>query len=207
MSAEPLMIVVAGSNGAGKSTFVARFLGEVDLPFINADELAKQALGRPAETREEADAAAARAQEIRDLLITSQSSFITETVLSDPVGAKVDFFASCEQSGYRVEFIFIGIENSNLSRARVMQRVEDGGHDVPDEKIDSRFPRTLENLKRALTKLQNIRLFDNSFANEPYRLVAEVEGGVLVKLSKRVPRWAADIGLETLKNSNTKMIP
>ena len=58
-------------------------------------------------------------------------SFYTETVFSDPKGAKLEFLKECQSSGYTVIFVFIGLESAELSIGRVIQRVERGGHDVP----------------------------------------------------------------------------
>lgn len=85
--------------------------------------------------------------------------------------------------------IFIGLESDALSASRVMQRTEAGGHDVPDEKIVSRFPRVFANLAKALTFVDHAFLFDNSSADEPYRFVAEMRGGRIVKRGSIRPRW------------------
>jgi hypothetical protein len=77
-----------------------------------------------------------------------------------------------QAAGYTVFLVFIGIDNPELVVARVIQRVEDGGHDVPDVKIRSRFPRTLVNLQQAVPFVDFAYLFDNSSYDEPYRLVA-----------------------------------
>ena len=76
-----------------------------------------------------------------------------------------------------------------------MQRTEQGGHDVPDEKIASRFPRVLANLGKALPFVDHIFLFDNSSADEPYRFVAEPRGGRMVKRGAARPQWWISIGL------------
>ena len=102
-----------------------------------------------------------------------------ETVFSDPQGAKVDFLKECRSNGYSVVMVFIGLESADLSRGRIMERVEAGGHDVPDEKIVTRFPRTFANLRQALTFVDQAFLFDNSSADQPYRLSLSsgTEGG------------------------------
>ena len=77
--------------------------------------------------------------------------------------------------------------------ARVMQRTEAGGHDVPDQKIIARFPRTLENLRQAITFVEHAFLFDNSSADEPYRFIAEFAGTAVVRRGRCRPAWAADL--------------
>ncbi len=68
-----------------------------------------------------------------------------------PPGSKLDFLKECQSQGYVVTLIFIGLDSTDLSRGRVMQRVEAGGHDVPNEKIATRFPGTFTNLRQALS--------------------------------------------------------
>lgn len=68
-------------------------------------------------------------------------------------------------------------------------RVSRGGHDVPSQKIVERYPRILANLKAALRELPNVRVFDNNDLRAPYRLVAVVQGGRVVKLHRPAPRW------------------
>jgi predicted ABC-type ATPase len=90
-----------------------------------------------------------------------------ETVFSDPSGDKLAFLREAMTAGYRVVLLFIGLDSPELSQARVIQRVAEGGHDVPDEKLFSRFPRTLENLARATSFVDEARLYDNSDARHP----------------------------------------
>jgi predicted ABC-type ATPase len=99
-------------------------------------------------------------------------SFCMETVFSDPQGAKLEFLKECQSLGYTVILVFIGLESAALSLGRVIQRVERGGHNVPDAKIESRVPRTFENLHQALTFVEAL-LFDNSSATSHF-----VRGGV-----------------------------
>ena len=117
-----------------------------------------------------------------------------ETVFSDPDGAKLTFLEEARKRGYVVVLIFIGLESSELSAARVMQRTEEGGHDVPDEKIRSRFPRVLANLGKALAFVDHAFLFDNSSAYHPYRFVMELRAGRIVRRGGTLPRWWASVG-------------
>lgn len=91
-----------------------------------------------------------------------------ETVPSDPHGAKLGLLRDAKGAGYRVAFLFIGIEGPELSSARVAQRVALGGHDVPDEKIVARLPRTLANAAAALRIADAAWMFDNADADPPH---------------------------------------
>jgi len=68
-------------------------------------------------------------------------------------------------------------------------RVSQGGHDVPEEKLVARFPRTLANLQAALRELPHVRVFDNDNLATPFRLVTIVESGRIVSLHAPVPKW------------------
>lgn len=186
-SGEPLLVVLAGPNGAGKSTFFKHYLRIEGLPFVNADLIASElGSGDPLAISAAATRLAAR---YREELLGRRASFVFETVFSDPVGDKVEFLRRARKAGYRVFLVFIGLESADLSQARVIQRVERGGHDVPDEKLRDRYPRTLENLSRALAFVDLAMLFDNSKADRPFRHVATFENGELVALTEIRPAW------------------
>ncbi len=170
----PIIIALAGSNGAGKSTFYDSYLADGGLRFVNADDLAAS-LSVPAYE------AAELAATIRSELVNKRESFIFETVLSDPVGEKVEQLASYAALGYKVVLIFIHIDNADESIRRVAMRVCQGGHDVPDEKLRTRFDRTRANLQRAIQRLHHVIIFSNQDLNHPYQFVAQYDHGQKIK--------------------------
>jgi len=189
---QPVLVFLAGPNGAGKSTFHRIYLEELGLPFVNADAFAKAL--RDAGRAKDADREAfSKAEDLRRTLVEGRVSFCTESVFSDAVGAKLDLLRKARALGFAAFLVFVGLESSELSLARVVQRVSAGGHDVPDDRIASRFPRTLSNLRAALSIVDEAFLFDNSSADEPFRFVAEYRGGHLVRRAATPPRWAADL--------------
>lgn len=173
----PIIIALAGSNGSGKSTFYESYLVDSGLRFINADELSAS-LGLSAY------GAAELAASVRRELVNQRESFIFETVLSDPVGEKVDQLASYAAQGFTVVLIFIRIESADESSRRVAMRVCQGGHDVPDEKLRARFERTLANLQRAIQRLPHVIVFSNDDMSNPYQLVAHYENGQAMEQKK-----------------------
>lgn len=186
-SSDRVLVVVAGPNGAGKTTFVETYLEPLGMRVVNPDAIARALFpGSP----ELAGYEAARAAEaVRADLIERSVSFCMETVFSDEKGAKLAFLEDARVRGYTVILIFIGLESSALSEARVIQRTEAGGHDVPGDKIIARFPRVFVNLEKALTFVDHAFLFDNSSADEPYRFVAELRNGRIVKRGDAHPHW------------------
>jgi len=169
----PIVIALAGSNGAGKSTFYESYLADGGLRFINADELSAS-LGVTAYE------AAELAASIRRELVNQRESFIFETVLSDPVGEKVEQLASFAALGYTVVLIFIRIDSADESVKRVSMRACQGGHDVPDEKLRARFDRTQANLPRAIQRLPYVIVFSNQDLSNPYQFVALYENGQMM---------------------------
>ena len=178
----PVIVAITGPNGAGKSTFHESFLRDCGLRFVNADDIAR-------ELDIDAYAAAKVADSIRRELVEQRESFVFETVFSDPVGDKVAFLREAAAAGYSVVLCFIGISTPEISETRVSMRVSQGGHDVPSDKVAGRYPRTLENLRRAIHELPLVLVFDNDDLAQPYRRVAEFANGKSVFLTDRPPDW------------------
>lgn len=202
---KPLLILLAGPNGAGKSTFHDLHLASHGIPFINADRIALETFGN--QDPETSIPAARLAEAIREDMLAEGRSFIFETVLSDPHGAKVAFLSKARAAGYFVDCHFIGIASPSLSQARVIHRVSHGGHDVPDDKIAARYPRVMENLRRLVPVANRLTIYDNSETARPHRPVACFEDGILVSLSSEIPPWLAFLNLPTLSTPTTTALP
>jgi len=173
-SDSPFVIALVGSNGAGKTTFFDTFLRHTGLPFVNADEIGRAlSLSDPYE-------AARLAAGIRDDHLARSASFCIETVFSDPQGDKVDWLRRAGDAGWRVLLIWVRIDSVELSVARVRQRVEVGGHDVPDEKLIARFERTARNARAALAFVELGLVVDNSSVDRPFQCVETWRTGVRV---------------------------
>jgi predicted ABC-type ATPase len=182
----PTIIALAGSNGAGKSTFYETKLAQLGWSFINADLLAKARGIDPY-------AAAEVAHHLRCDAITRGESFIFETVLSDPHGEKVEFLKQTAGNGYNVILCFIAIRDPELSIQRVGMRVSQGGHDVPTDKLYGRHGRTLENLKRAIRQLPVVRIYDNTVLADPYHHAATFHCGKPTTGRFLLTEWLAEL--------------
>ncbi len=181
---KPAFVLLAGPNGAGKSTFWRKHLVASGLPYLNADDLA-------AAHGLDAYEAARATDEMRRDCLRKRVGFISETVFSDPAGAKVALLRDAEAAGFDVTLVFIGLSSAELSNARVMNRVAEGGHDVPEDKIFARYPRSLENLARAINAGIRVMIYDNSRLDDPHRRLGVFERGRLIlQTPDAIPPWA-----------------
>jgi predicted ABC-type ATPase len=173
---DPVLHLLAGPNGAGKSTFFAELIGPATgLPFINADEIAARKW--PGTELEHAYEAADLAAAERQRAIESGESFITETVFSH--SSKVEMVRLAREAGYHVTLHVVLIPEA-LAVARVRNRVEHGGHAVPEDKIVGRFARLWGHLCEAILLADETFVYDNSRAAHPFRRVASFSQGRLV---------------------------
>lgn len=178
----PLVVAIAGPNGAGKTTFYHSHIAPAALRYVSADVLAR-------ELNLEAYTAAKAADALRRRLLAQKESFAFETVFSDPVGDKLGFLKEAAAAGCTVVLCFIGLTNSGLCEERVAMRVSQGGHDVPLEKLKSRFPRIMANLKAAIRALPLVYVFDNSDLRTPFRKVGVFRNGQPIEKPKALPAW------------------
>ena len=181
--------LLVGGNGAGKSTFYRLVLEPLGLPFVNADLLAK--LVYPAAAEEHSYEAALLAEQQRNTLLLSGASFCFETVYSHP--SKVDFTARAKALGYTVIMVLSHLEHAELNAARVAQRVQEGGHNVPTEKLLKRIPRLLDQVKMAIPLCDEVRVLDNSSAEDPFRPLLTIKLGQVECHQHPLPAWATQL--------------
>lgn len=190
MESRPTLYVLAGPNGAGKSTLYEQRLKPITAaPFINADEIFKKrvAKGEQLNSYDAARYAAAHREEY----LRAERSFVTETVFSHE--SKLQLIRDAKAHGFRVALFHVNVENANISVARVRFRVSQGGHDVPEDKIRSRYERNQRYIRQAVGIVDLAQVFDSSKLNAPARLILTFKNGELEKASDALPNWAIDI--------------
>lgn len=184
----PVLHLLAGPNGSGKSTYVARILQPVThLPFVNADEIAAQCW--PDAQIEHAYDASRVAADERSLLLAAGKSFITETVFSHP--SKLDLVVEAAARRYLVH-LHVMLLPVDVAVRRVAERVQHGGHDVPEDKIRDRYARLWDLVARARATADRTEFFDNSVAAKPFRRVAMFERGRVIG-EPDWPVWAPTV--------------
>lgn len=128
---------------------------------------------------------AALADFIRHELLRHGESFTFETVMSH--GSKIDFMRHARTMGYRVYLYYVATQDPEINCSRIALRVQDGGHDVPEEKVRERYVRSLALLPAAIKAANRAYIFDNS--TEHHAWIAEGTDGEMVLRVESVPPW------------------
>lgn len=191
----PSLILLAGPNGAGKSTlYETRVAPSFAAPFINADAIQRD------ELKDASLEASYRAAEIatarRSEMLAEGKSFATETVFSHP--SKLEIIEIARKQGYIVIVMHVGVDSPDLSVARVRERVAEGGHDVPEDKVRARFERGGTLIRQAVLCADRGLVFDNSRLNEPPRQVLQFASGRLTQAAPFLPQWVLSIYADDL---------
>jgi predicted ABC-type ATPase len=186
---KPVLLVVAGPNGSGKTTVTVRLRAERwsdGVEYLNPDEVAQERFGNW--NSPEAVLSAARwTAERREELLAAAKGIAFETVLS--ADDKIEFMRRARDAGYFLRVFFVGTEDPRINAARVAGRVMAGGHTVPIEKIVSRYVRSMANVVAAIRLAHRVYLFDNSVDDVEARLCVRLQDGLLRKIYGPLPRW------------------
>lgn len=153
----PEILVFAGPNGSGKST-ITMLIPKVGL-YINADDIKKVNNITDIE-------AAVMATNMREEMLSLNNDFTFETVLSTE--RNIQLLERAKKSGYFIKGIFILTVNPDINVVRVKSRFADGGHPVPEDKIRSRYKKSLEMIPRFIEVCDICHIYDNTI--EPFRI-------------------------------------
>ena len=171
---QPTCYVIAGPNGAGKTTFALRYLPEMTgcRNFINADLIADGLSPlNPSGVQIEAGKIFLREIEAN---VAAGTDFAFETTLSGRMYVRL--LKELRSKGWKIVLFYLWIPGAEFSRLRVQQRVEAGGHDIPDEAIARRYRRTVSNFLTVFAPLcDEVFCYDNPDL-EPIPVFSVVDG-------------------------------
>ena len=160
MKPRPVIYVLAGVNGAGKSSVGGHLLTRAGLAWFNPDAFARELRAAAGGSVEKANGAAWREGMRRlDAALAGGSSYAFETTLG---GRSVPARLAQAARTHDVLMWFCGLATPELHLARVQARVAVGGHDIPEAKIRESWQASIANLIALLPHLAEARLFDNS---------------------------------------------
>lgn len=194
MKKEPVMCIVAGPNGSGKTTTTEQLLLNewgADCLYINPDNIAREIFG----DWNSADAvlkAAQKATEQRYECLENGQDFVFETVFSSP--EKMDFIRKAKDAGFFIRIFYVCTESPLININRIAQRYLNGGHEVPISKVISRYYSSLKNISKAMEIADRVYLYDNSIENKEPRLILRTADGKIAKrYTDHIPDWVKAI--------------
>lgn len=213
-SRAPVVFVLAGVNGAGKSTIGGALLRQDGLNYFNPDEAAQRIRDTAGCSIDEANALAWNEGKRRfEAAIESQSNYAFETTLGG--NTIPGLIRQAAESGIDVLMWFVGLSSPDLHIARVRARVAAGGHDIPERKIRERWDASRRNLIVLLPSIAELKVFDNSREGdasagtipEPALLLQWHRGKIVAPTLKHLdmtPEWAKPIVAAALKLQRRK---
>jgi len=134
---KPILYIIAGANGSGKTTFAKNFAQYLDIPFINADEIAESLGGNFEKVR--IRAGKLFFEKLGDSL-SQNKTFAIESTLSGKYLLKI--IEKAKELSFEIHIIYLFLDNPNTNIARIQARVRAGGHHVPSEDVIRRFFRS-----------------------------------------------------------------
>ncbi|MDD2308774.1 MAG: zeta toxin family protein [Desulfuromonadaceae bacterium] len=192
---KPKLLIIAGPNGSGKTTFTRLLLGHhwsEDCLFINPDDIAQNEFG-DWNSPDAVYKAANRAAELREECLRNKRSMLVETVLSTE--EKIDFIRRAKEAGFFIRVFFIGTDTPEINAARVARRILEGGHEVPIGKIIKRYFSSMQMCVYASALSDRLYANDNSVEGCSPELLFRTRDGKLYKKYSDLNKhdWAKEI--------------
>lgn len=211
-SRRPRIHVLAGVNGAGKSSIGGATVRQHGGEYFNPDEAARALMeANSALTQTDANSAAWRqGVQLLQRAIEERLDFAFETTLGG--NTITDLLTQAAEQGIEIHVWYVGLSSPELHIARVQARVSQGGHDIPEETIHRRYEHSRLNLIELLPHLTTLRMYDNSVDADPVAgltpkpaLVLHVEGGKILGPQDfaSTPDWAKPIVAAAIKPSQS----
>ncbi len=177
------LYIIAGCNGAGKTTASFTILPEIleCKEFVNADEIAKGL--SPFQPEKVAfESGRIMLKRINELLESNENFAFETTLASKSYKSKVK---EAQSKNYKVTLLFFWLQNVDLAIERVKTRVKEGGHNIDTTIIKRRYSRGIQNLFEIYIPIvDEVYIFDNSYENQ--ELIAEKSIGLDLKVFNKV---------------------
>ncbi|MCC5977402.1 MAG: AAA family ATPase [Salinarimonas sp.] len=187
----PVLWLIAGPEGAGKTTYAFRHIRAVSgaTEFVNLDEIARGLSPLDVEAGR-LPASRVAIERIRDLF-QAHRTFSLETTLAGRTHLRT--IASAKRAGFDVVILYFAVDRVETCLARIARRVSEGGHDIPENEARRRFIRSLDNVPGYFARADLWRVFD---ANRRPVIVAEGRGDCLASLGSGDADAPQGIGAE-----------
>lgn len=206
--AAPHIYVIAGVNGAGKSSVGGAAFRAFGADYYNPDEAARALIAaHPGLSQAGANGFAwHQGKRLLERAIAHRLHFALETTLGANTIPRL--LARAASQGIELRVWYVGLSSVELHLERVRARVRKGGHDIPEADIRRRYDHSRLNLIRLLPALAALRVYDNSAEADPAKgrapapwLVLHMERGKLIGPAdlRRTPEWAKSIAAAALK--------
>jgi len=177
--------VVGGTNGVGKSTIAEELLPK-EIPYINADLIARKMGGQQPEYVHNEIARQLGSEQIKKH-VDAGESFAFESNLHEKNTYK--WLQQMKQEGYRIEVYYIGVDNLHTTTSRIEERVQRGEHHVPQNEVFARYENGIKLMKHYYAQLDKLYLIDNSGKHSTGMVL---EKGQVVQQQENVPDWIKD---------------
>ena len=184
--------LIAGVNGAGKSTFYKAM--NIDFGIrVNLDEIIKEQFNNDWDNHKVQMAAGRTAVELIRNCISKGISFNQETTLTGQTIFST--VRKAKANGFKINLYYVGLESVELSIERVAMRVATGGHGIPEEDLRRRYKNSFENLNRILPLCDDIQIYDNSGSNtfDTLNPLLAVKNNIVVLSVSSYPQYLKDI--------------
>lgn len=185
----PKLIIIAGCNGAGKSTFASSFLPDGLISFDYDKLYLEYYNGMPD-------------SELRDKFALDKTTEDFENAIMNAFDKELDFCYETnfdmnpiywaekfKKKGFTIDLIFFCIKNQDIARLRVAERTEFKGHFVNNSTIDVKWKAGYKNFNLYYTIFDNILVVDNSRQKDVYTNILQIEKGEIVLMTEKIPEY------------------
>jgi predicted ABC-type ATPase len=194
--------VLAGTNGAGKSSILGEMLTRQGTEYYNPDTATKSILAANLNlSLDQANSAAwNEGRRMLERAIDEKKDFAFETTLGG--NTIPNLLEKALSEGLEVRIWYVALHSPELHLARVRSRVSKGGHDIPEDKVRERYNQSILNLIHLLPRLTQLRLYDNSAEADPQSglnpeptLILHCKDGKIIESCelRKVPDWAKPV--------------